>query len=73
LRAGAAPVESPATGLRIAPFPALIALGSRQLVYKRLVIIDKGANFYPLLVGLVYLLLTINSKKDPDPDVIGSF
>jgi len=73
LRVGTAPIESPAAGLRIALFLALIALGSRRLVYKRLVIVNKGADFYPLLVGLVCLLFTISGKKDPDPDVVGSF
>jgi hypothetical protein len=72
LCAGAAPIESLAAGLRIALFLALIVLGSRRLVYKRLIVVNKGANFYPFLVGLIYLLSAISSKKDPDPDVIGS-
>jgi hypothetical protein len=72
LRAGTAPIKSPATGLYMALFLALIVLGSRRLVYKRLVIINKGADFYPLLIGLIYLFFTISSKKDPDLDVISS-
>jgi hypothetical protein len=65
-------VESPAAGLYIAPFLVLIALGSRRLVYKRLIIVNKRADFYPFLIGFVYLLFTISGKKDPDPDVIGN-
>jgi flagellar biosynthesis protein FliQ len=72
LRAGAAPIESLVTGLCIALFLALIVLNSRRLVYKRLIIINKRANFYPLLAGLIYLFPAINGKKDLDPDVISS-
>jgi hypothetical protein len=72
LRVGTAPIKSPVTGLYIALFLALIALSSRRLIYKRLIIINKKADFYPFLIGLVYLLFIISSKKDPDPDVIGS-
>jgi len=72
LRVGTVPIKSPVVSLYIALFLAFIILSSRRLVYKRLVIINKGANFYPFLIGLIYLFFTISSKKDPDPDVIGS-